>query len=215
MIELNYLRFIYATEVGYTTFKGSKDKKYHQENFGQLKCQVQGGKAMKIDKANFSFESDSTGQLMFFPNCDLDGIEPEGSLSIKIFGEVKESDQKDINSLTGYSSLPGYSKEEYPYITKEEFDLFEMINKARTNPKRFSELFINNDDDDHKELINFLQNYSNVPPLSLNQELTQAAYSHCSNLGTNGLSGHISDQQNINISNRVQQTYKSNFSYFG
>lgn len=202
-------------EYGFTTFKGCMYKKYQNNNYGQLLCKVQGGKTWVVDKQSFFFMSDSNGKLMFFPNCDLDEVEPLGFLTIKIIGGIKQLSQKDINKYTDYPDLPLFSPEEYSYLSKEEFDVFEMINKVRTSPKHFAELFLIKENPSHQELYTFLQTFSSLPPLTLNQDLTSAAKKHCIYLGDKGLSGHIGSNNKINIRERVVEMYKNRFDYFG
>ncbi|MCQ2819137.1 MAG: CAP domain-containing protein [archaeon] len=208
-------QWLFSKEIGYTNHLGSKNKKYKNENYGCLMCKIQGGKTFKVDKENFIFNSDSSGQIIFFPNCDNASVsEPKGILTIKILGEVKEYSQKELNTLTGYSSLPVYSKDEYPFMTKEEFELIELINKVRISPGKFSNLFLDLEDQKQIELKEFLEDYSNVPPLEINKSLTKAAYFHCNDLGKNGYTGHISSN-GLSIGDRIKKYISNTPQYFG
>ena len=92
-------------------------------------------------------------------------------------------------------------------MTKDEFELFDMINKVRINPNKFADLFFNKNED----TFHFLKKYSNTPPLIISKELVVAAYKQCDYL----INKNNIFNSNINIKQRIEEYYYKELNYFG
>lgn len=191
---------------------------YNNYNIGQLLCRVQGGVCFPIANKKEIYKSDSNGQLLFYSNTDKCSVTPSGSLDITITGTTLLTNDQ-IDKESGWSSLYKPPKMGI-YLTTDEYDLVNLINKIRINPHKFAKQYLDiiNEPDasNYKETYNFLINYTPTPPLTISKVLYNAAKDHCKDIGTTGITGHISSKSNSTIKERIVKYSKStSFQYFG
>lgn len=198
--------------------KGHENTCYNNFNIGQLFCKVQGGVSFPITKRTTVYKSNSNGQLILYANTDKCSVTSSGSLDITIEGATMMT-QEQIDIESGWRALYKPPKI-VAYLTKNEYELVNLINKIRVNPHKFAKQYldiVNEPDASHcKETYDLLINYTPIPPLDISEALSSAAKSHCEDIGSKGITGHMSTVNNNTIKQRIMKySLNSPILYFG
>lgn len=202
-------------EYGKTDFKGHTEVQENNQNVGQLMGRVCGGSPFAITNQRYKFTSDSSGQLILYANGDMVSTKPEGQLQIIIEGQCSVLSQKNLDLLAHWT-IPLINREDNTLsLSKEEFDLIDLINKVRQNPAKFAEQYLDKTNKNHMETYKMLKNYTPIGELSLCDALCKAAIEHSIDLGKNGTNGHISSYQSNTIGDRIKKYSKKSVDYFG
>ena len=203
-------------EYGKTDFKGYTEIRDNNNlNVGQLMGRVCGGSPFAISKQHYKFISDSSGQLILYVNGDMVSAKPEGELQIIIEGQCPRLSQRDLDLLSHWN-IPLINREDNKFsLSREEYDLIDLINKARGNPSQFAEQYLDKTNKNHKETYQMLKKYTPVGDLSLCDALCKAAIDHSIDLGKNGTNGHMSSNQKNTLGDRIRKYSKKSVNYYG
>ena len=74
------------------------------------------------------------------------------------------------------------------YLTEEEKNVILEMNKVRSNPRRYAEMYL--DSRNHAATISALSQLSSLPPLMPSRGMSLAARDHTLDTGSRGLRGH-------------------------
>lgn len=202
----------FLPEKGLTTFQGYQNIKYQNFNVGQLMCRLSGQSPFPITKNNFCFTSpkEKLSQIFFYGNCDPVTSVPKEKLKIILKGQFISIEKKEINQILGWDKIRREEGKEKNDIT----EIIELINKARTNPKKFAEEYIDKSDPFYAETYQMLTQYTPVGLLKKNEVLNLAARDHCYDLNKSGSAGHLSSDGRT-IKERIKKYSKKDPKYFG
>lgn len=199
-------------EYGMTSYEGYKIIQSSQHNLGCLLFRILGGKTLKAE-VNKQYIADSTGQIQFFPNIDENDIsfyQPKGYLEITAKGILQLS-QSTIDSACGWVNLPSSI---CPLLSQSENMIVNYINKIRSSPKLFSNLYLNSSPA-YKEISGLLFEYTPIPHLVINESLIKTAQAHSKDIGESGITGHIGTDNSTLKERITKYSRDKSIIYFG
>lgn len=182
-----------------TTFTSSGAKDLDIENtpygfpLGALCGYIQGGEVFAI-KDQIKYTPTISGALVMFQNNGDWDVKPTGSLFVMIEGAIKRSIE-DIDLAHGWEMEIIYSLQEIRYLNDDEKKLIYYINKVRSNPPLFADLYLfhrRNRSYLDKECFELLKSLSPLPLVTPNEQLCNVAKVHSIDVANNNLSGHLS-----------------------
>ena len=174
-------------------YLGYNNHKYKNINLGSLHMRISGDKKVYcLDKLENNIIANEKGNILFYANLDINDYliyEPKGSISISIQGGNYLCD----NDLYFSYNINCFSNKNKINTDSKEYKVFNYINKARSNLKKFFlDYYSNNDSINHefKEFIN--NNLKNKrKELKMCKELNELAEKHCEDLCENETVGHM------------------------
>ena len=192
-------------------YLGYRNHKYKRINLGALYMRISGDKKVYfLNKLENHITPNEKGNLLFYANLDWNDYlkyEPKGSISISILGGNYIYD----NDLYYSYNINCFSNNNKNYFDSKEYKIFNYINKARTNLKKFYNDYYSNNDTINFEFKEFVNNRNNKrKELKMNKELNELAEKHCEDLCQNETAGHIgTDGQDLK--SRFKNYYKCYF----
>ena len=192
-------------------YLGYRNHKYKRINLGALYMRISGDKKVYfLNKLENHITPNEKGNLLFYANLDWNDYlkyEPKGSISISILGGNYIYD----NDLYYSYNINCFSNNNKNYFDSKEYKIFNYINKARTNLKKFYNDYYSNNDTINFEFKEFVNNRNNKrKKLKMNKELNELAEKHCEDLCQNETAGHIgTDGQDLK--SRFKNYYKCYF----
>ena len=192
-------------------YLGYRNHKYKSINLGALYMRISGDKKVYfLNKLENHITANEKGNLLFYANLDWNDYlkyEPKGSISISILGGNYIYD----NDLYYSYNINCFSNNNKNYFDSKEYKIFNYINKARTNLKKFYNDYYSNNDTINLEFKEFVNNRNNKrKELKMNKELNELAEKHCEDLCKNETAGHIgTDGQDLK--SRFKNYYKCYF----
>ena len=192
-------------------YLGYRNHKYKRINLGALYMRISGDKKVYfLNKLENHITPNEKGNLLFYANLDWNDYlkyEPKGSISISILGGNYIYD----NDLYYSYNINCFSNNNKNYFDSKEYKIFNYINKARTNLKKFYNDYYSNNDTINLEFKEFVNNRNNKrKELKMNKELNELAEKHCEDLCQNETAGHIgTDGQDLK--SRFKNYYKCYF----
>jgi uncharacterized protein YkwD len=167
--------------------------KHRDLPIGALIGRIQGGDYFQVTN-EMTLESTVSGPLYLFANNSRFSVDPRGFLSVYL-ENAQRMKIEYIEEKLGWQSNEIDTTQGHNYLTEEEKMQIILINKIRTNPKKFAEQYlihlkgINNS---FRETYNMLMNYTPVKALKPSKALFMAARDHAIDIGENGTTGHTS-----------------------
>ena len=188
---VNYLWSFLKNEKA-VNYLGYNNHKYKNINLGALYMRISGDKKVYcLDKLENHIIAKEKGYLLFYANLDLNDYliyEPKGSISICIIGGNYIYD----NDLYFSYNINCFSNNNKNNFDSKEYKIFNYINKARSDLKKFYKDYYNNNDTISDEFKEFINNRNNKrKELKMNKELNVLAEKHCEDLCENETAGHI------------------------
>ena len=173
-------------------YLGYKNHKYKRINLGALYMRITGDKKIySLEKLENHIIPKEKGNLLFYAHLDLNDYliyEPKGSISICIIGGNYIYD----NDLYFSYNINCFSNNNKNNTDSKEYKIFNYINKARSNIKKFYIDYYNINDAISDEFKEFVNNSNNKrKELKMNKELNELAEKHCQDLCDNETAGHI------------------------
>lgn len=163
------------------------DEKPSNLNFGSLVGYIQGLPYFPVyDGLTATYEQD--GPLYLFQNNGLYSVNPRGSLEIEIKGGISTTIFEIEKNLGWDLSILDTSIQE---MKEDEVALLVLLNKVRSNPKKFADQYLNGDDTE-SELRSVLYSMESLDPLTTNKQIYVISQKHANDLGLNKIAGHIS-----------------------
>lgn len=187
------------SEYGMTSYKGYQNIQSQQRNVCCLLFRILGGMTQMVEVGKV-YIADSTGQIQFFPNIDENDVtfyNPKGYLEIKIKGTRKLLQNK-IDSVCGWNNIKPSAS---PFLTVKENMIVDYINKIRSAPRLFSNLYLNANSA-YKEIKEALLECTPISQLEVSEALTSTAQAHAKDIGESGITGHIGSD-NSTLKERV------------
>lgn len=170
------------------------DEKVDSFNIGALIGQVLGGEYFAITDG-LIYKSKNSGPLVLFQNTGVVDTQPRGFIDVFVEGSRKKSFD-EIERLTGWGNMSEIDTTKgHHYLSYEERKMIIILNKVRTNPQLFARLYIKpklSRGESYRECYETLENTKRLHSLIPDRNLYNVALSHAVDMGTNGLSGHIS-----------------------
>jgi len=134
------------------------------------------------------------GTLHMFQNNGLYSVTPKGNLMVEIRG-IKTLSIYEIEKKLGWDlEILDTSIEE---MKEDEKNLLIYINKVRTNPKLFAELYLTSPKTGaEQELAELLNEMEPISKLNTSSHLYKISLDHAKDLGLHNLAGHESSEGN-------------------
>jgi hypothetical protein len=181
-------------ELPLISYKGYTNlKKFRDFNVGALLCHVQGGKLFNVVDGG-QVTADSSGPIYLLANDRSENNFCTGQLNVYIQNGVAMNDE-EMELRLGWDIKALLCNSDYSLMTDEEAEIYIYLNKLRSNPKEFAQQYLThlvNNSNTHKEIYDYLINYSPNKLLVHTEGLYKAARTHSIELGENGLTGNIS-----------------------
>jgi hypothetical protein len=181
---------------------------------GALVGRVHGGDYFEVYNG-MTYQSNVAGPIYLFANNSRFAVEPQGSLNVFIqsaqslpFEIIEEKlgwNIQELDTLSGHDYLSDYEKMQII-----------LINKIRSNPKKFAEQYLihlKNVNNSHIQTYEKLINYTPIKVLRPSKSLYLAARDHARDIGENGTTGH-SSTDGTGLKSRIMK-YSINPTYFG
>lgn len=161
-----------------------------------------------------TIESAQRGPLYMFQNNGLYSVTPKGYLEVEIRGGYPKS-VYEIEKILGWDlKILDTSIEA---MKEDERQLLILVNKVRSDPRRFAEQYLNSQStvEAEVELYDILVNSSPIQLLSTSLELYAISTKHAKDLGENQLAGHISSngldmEQRLKEGNILSKVFAEN-----
>lgn len=222
--------------------EGDPKEQYRNNNYGRLMGKVTGGSPFAFISENFSFTSTISGQLTLYANGDMVSVVPYGVMRIQLEGGCVSMEQNEIDKVIGWEQLVDLVIENEKMfgikatnnnnhsnnsisgvnvnLHDEELNVVTFINKVRTNPKLFAQLYIDTTDNEYNELYHMLCEYTPVGVVNIKHNLCNAAKEHCVDICKAQTTGHISSDMKSMPGDRIRKyignsNNNNNNIYFG
>lgn len=170
--------------------------------FGCLAAYIGNGPYFTVTN-NLVGISDHEGPLYMFQNNGLYSVTPKGSLEVEVQG-VKPMSVYQIEKKYGWNlELLDTSISE---MKEDEINLLILMNKVRTNPKKFAYLYLTNENKSQAELELFeaLNTMEPIGCLNTSQNLYEISLNHAKDIGKFKLAGHESSDGS-NMEQRLKE----------
>ena len=174
-------------------YLGYNNHKYKNINLGSLHMRISGDKKVYcLDKLENQIIANEKGNILFYANLDINDYliyEPKGSISISIQGGNYLCD----NDLYFSYNINCFSNKNKINTDSKEYKVFNYINKARSNLKKFFLDYYSNNDSINHEFKDFINNNlkNKRKELKMCKELNELAEKHCEDLCENETVGHM------------------------
>ena len=174
-------------------YLGYNNHKYKNINLCSLHMRISGDKKVYcLDKLENHIIANEKGNILFYANLDINDYliyEPKGSISISIQGGNYLCD----NDLYFSYNINCFSNKNKINTDSKEYKVFNYINKARSNLKKFFLDYYSNNDSINHEFKDFINNNlkNKRKELKMCKELNELAEKHCEDLCENETVGHM------------------------
>jgi uncharacterized protein YkwD len=145
-------------------------------------------------KNGFTFTPNVSGTLVLFQNNGDWDVKPQGSLLIVIDGATKRT-LEDIDLTSGWDMCILYDLNDILYLTDDEKKLIYYINKARTNPSLFADVYLSHKQYKsslEKECYSLMKITEGIKPLKVCRDICAVAKLHALDMSNNNLNSHQS-----------------------
>ena len=175
-------------------------------NIGALVGKVLGASQYFLVSDGLEYRSNVSGPLHFQMNNSKNVLSPRGSITVFIIGaEIRSSEQ--IEKSLGYDLKLLDTACNESYLSANEKRQFLVLNKIRTNPPRFADLYLihrKNNPGYSKETYDELKSTKPMQPIYPSKALYKAARDHAMDMGHHGTEGHISTSGE-DLSKRIER----------
>lgn len=174
---------------GHTDFEKINDYGY----LGALIGRIEGSQNFLIEDGQV-YVSPVSGRLIMFANRgNYRHLEASGSIQVTVAGG-KVITEQEAERLAGWNMLALDTAKGVRYMTRSEREVVIFLNKARTNPARFSQQYLSavrNQNSYAEECYQELLASPPLPLLSPSKALSLAARAHATDMGEAGQTGHV------------------------
>jgi hypothetical protein len=182
----------FVNEYGKTNIKGYNNIEYKNNNLGCLFLRIAGtNNLIPINKKKNKIKPIKNRNIFFSANLninDYNEYEPEGEINLTI--KLNENNNNNKNNDNNYIKyiIKSLVSDEDKYNINLELEIIYYINFIRTKPKEFLNNYLYYIEKDEK-IFKLLNEFSCLPPLKRNVDLTNLAIETCTKICLDGTTG--------------------------